>query len=541
MRHRQSFTIGTTSCWFLLIGLSAVRGEVPAVFLDQIGRLGDSDWMIGYEFQVNHDITLTELGKFDANRNGKLDDLTAPQVGVWDSSGELVVSTSIDLSAPDERGTFFSSITPTTLSPGSYVIGVQAFDEQEPYSQVGTVSTSAAVTWTQARRASSSEFGRPETTSRREAYFGPNFKIDQAIALYGPGERSVFQRDNNGIAQVPFRAVSSGDLDRVEARAIVMDGFSGQNTGWQALETRDGVVVGAVTVPEGGWYRIETRGVRGEEVIPGDTLERIGAGEVFVTAGQSNSSNWGSPAQQPSSDLVSAMTATRSWQHAKDPQPVADGSGGSPWPALGDLLVERLGVPVGFASVGWGGTSVGQWLPGASGPDREPLYNRLQDALEQLGPNGVRAVLWHQGESDAFEQTSPDTYADRLQTVISESRKDAGYDVPWSVALASFLPSQFSTPDAQAQIVEGQRMVIEADPLVFQGPLTDDLVGRDWRWDEIHFNAAGLNEHAERWAAVITTTIVPEPMTGNLSLTGLLLVLVARRFRNRRSSSAPNR
>lgn len=38
---------------------------------------------------------------------------------------------------------------------------------------------------------------------------------------------------------------------------------------------------------------------------------------------------------------------------------------------------------------------------------------------------------------------------------------------------------------------------------VFAGPLTDDLIGTDWRHDGIHFNDAGLKEHGRRWAAAI--------------------------------------
>jgi hypothetical protein len=525
------------SVFSLIAGLTLVQpsilpAAVPPVLLAEPGRLRDGDLMVGYRFSVTRDITLSALGKLDANGNGRLDDVLAPQIGVWDADDALIASTTIDLGALPDHGGFFGTIPPTRLQPGDYVIGVQAFAGQEPFDIDAQISTSGAIDWVEARRGRTSEFGLPGQRSGATAFFGPSFLIEEPVALFGPSERAVFQRDANGVARVPLSGLVGADVDRVEARALVMPGFTGRNTEWQTIGTANGQLVGDLELPAGGWYRIETRGYRGEEVLPGDTLERIGAGEVFVTAGQSNSANHGNPPQQTSSDLVSAMAANGVWQTANDPQPIATGGGGSPWPILGDLLVERLGVPVGFVSVGWGGTTVGQWLPGASGPDAEPLYDRLRDALQALGPNGARAVLWHQGESDALVATPAGVYAERLEELIESSRRDAQFDIEWGIALASFLPA--NSEASEQEILAGQLDVITADAFTFQGPETDDLVGPAWRWDDIHFNTAGLREHAGRWADIITARIVPEPAALHLAGSGLLLGMLRRRQTRRR-------
>ena len=54
---------------------------------------------------------------------------------------------------------------------------------------------------------------------------------------------------------------------------------------------------------------------------------------------------------------VAAFDGTK-WQIADDPQPGASGRMGSFMPALGDALVERFDVPVGFVTCGIGATSV---------------------------------------------------------------------------------------------------------------------------------------------------------------------------------------
>ena len=122
-------------------------------------------------------------------------------------------------------------------------------------------------------------------------------------------------------------------------------------------------------------------------------------------------------------------------------------------------------------------------------------------ALGEVGYEGARAILWHQGESDAAKDVSAVDYATQLQEVIDATRADAGWPVAWGVARAAFLPG-LSAQSIEA-IVAGQQQVIDQDALTFEGPTTEDLLGTQWRYDNVHFNLAGLAEHAKRWDAVI--------------------------------------
>ena len=74
------------------------------------------------------------------------------------------------------------------------------------------------------------------------------------------------------------------------------------------------------------------------------------------------------------------------WQLADDPQPgVADKSqGGSFWPAFGDAMYERYGVPIGVAATGFGGTSVNQWQPDGD------FFPWMMTRVYQLGPHGFQ-------------------------------------------------------------------------------------------------------------------------------------------------------
>ena len=318
------------------------------------------------------------------------------------------------------------------------------------------------------------------------------------LQIESPAPRSVWQRNADGRASVPIRIAAVGTPSRLEVRAKVREGFSGEESNWQEMsQAEDGSFEGRIRLV-GGWYDLEIRSMVGEEMTTSHRLERIGVGEVLVIAGQSNSANHGNTRLIPKDERVSALgLAPQDWRLAADPQPRATGNGGSPWPALGDMLAEHLDVPIGFASVGVGGTRVDQWLPQAA------LYPRLGATLEELrqaaGPEerALRAVLWHQGESDAAAATSAGVYALRLQMVIDRSRQDAGFNLPWGIAQVSFLPNVNAAQ--QAAIVEGQRKVVRDDPLVFAGANTDNLLGADWRYDNVHFNEQGLREHARLW------------------------------------------
>ena len=334
-----------------------------------------------------------------------------------------------------------------------------------------------------------------------------------SLSLSSPTERAVYQRNDENMANVPVKGTFTGAVTRIEARAVM--GLT--TTPWQVIDSEPsgGNFSGTLSVTGGGWYNVQVRAFSGPSEAYADKVNRVGVGEVFVTAGQSNSANFGAPPQNPN-DRVSALTSWSNgvWQHAIDPQPIANGSGGSPWPDFGDAMVAKWNVPIGLVSVGIGGTRVDEWLPGGS------LYPRLKSSLEFLGPNGTRAVLWHQGESDSIAGTSSATYASRLNAIIAQSRVDAGWDVPWGVAIASYHPDSSSAQEAQ--VAAGQQSVIADDPLVFKGAETDNFHNLGYLSDSVHFNDAGLQAHGQQWADAIEqtfslTAVASYPM-GDLNL-----------------------
>lgn len=338
------------------------------------------------------------------------------------------------------------------------------------------------------------------------------------IQLTSPLEHQVIQRSgkSRGTIAITGRGVAAGA--GIEARVV----GEKQNGEWRKLAAvfeGDGFHA-TLEAPAGGWFRVEVRTLDQGTVIAETAVERVGIGEVFVVAGQSNSANHGEEKLTAESGRVAAFDGKK-WELCKDPQPGASGGGGSFLPPLGDALAKRLDVPVGFIACGIGATSVREWLPkGATFPNPPTLVARVQqrpdgtweskgEAYDMLvgrmkaaGPAGFRAVLWHQGESDANQRDATRTlsgplYRESLESVIRESNRAIGWKAPWVVAQVSYHgPGDEASPEIRAA-----QASLWKDGIALEGPDSDALKG-DLREDGgkgIHFSGKGQRAHAAAW------------------------------------------
>ena len=327
--------------------------------------------------------------------------------------------------------------------------------------------------------------------------------LDQActapgISVSSPVNRQIVQRNMGNEAALSISGTFTGTGTEIQARAVAI-ASNGVDTGWITIDAAPtGGTYSATLDVTAGWYELDVRLLDGVSGVATHTVAKVGVGDIFVVAGQSNAGNFGESAQSADDDRVSYFAVgDGSWSHAVDPpsNPSGNpGSKGAPWPELGDLLAAADDVPIGFAPVADGGSSVQSWLPASS-----DNYPNLQTAVESFGTNGFRAVLWHQGEKDNVIDTTTSNYVSRLETVIASSRTDAGWNVPWLVALVSY------NSNTDQNIIDAQLQVSSHGVSVFVGAATDDMVGinpetgLDWRYDGVHFANAGLEEHALRW------------------------------------------
>ena len=165
------------------------------------------------------------------------------------------------------------------------------------------------------------------------------------------------------------------------------------------------------------------------------------------------------------------------------------------YPAFGDALTAITGLPVGVSPTGHTGTGVGAWRPEGD------LYPRLLARIRALGPGGLCAVLWHQGETDIDLQTSEEAYRQRLKRLVNQIRADAGWEVPWVVARASFpeLPRENPVRLAQAALCQ--------EGVVLPGPDSDPLNGAARDTTGVHFSAEGLRSLGGLWCEAVQSLL----------------------------------
>ncbi len=369
------------------------------------------------------------------------------------------------------------------------------------------------------------------------------------VSLTFPTSRVVFQRNNTNQANVPITGNCPANATRIEARLLVRAGQNGGATGWQIIDVApdNGSFQGILPNVTGGWYDLEVKAFDAGTEVGTIQVERVGVGEVFVTAGQSNSWGGSFTLGQATDDRVSIVN---SWSGITNPgvfdesqlpltfshanlglDGMAGMAPGAPvfmWGALGDRLTQRLGVPVLFFGASYPGSRSTDWFEAVSGAEaahngdyqKNAPYRGLGATLAHyLKRTGMRAVLWHQGESDNYYRTYAD-YVSQIGAVIAKSRAQSGFDnLSWVVSRVSYFPpfpnSVYVNHETDANVIAAQNF-LASQPNNWPGPATDTMIYPDYRVADaphIHFGNDDCTALADVWSAALSadffTTVQP--------------------------------
>lgn len=326
-------------------------------------------------------------------------------------------------------------------------------------------------------------------------------KDKSVVAWNLPVDNQIIQRESsgNGKVQIQFSGGADGNVvvklqsenNRIKRELTVpLVGGNGQGA--------------FVDIPP-GMYVLATEASGKKE------SRRIGVGDVYIVAGQSNALSYFAGHAWPRSDTnkVSAnMAAGMDMQTGnalsvkRYPDldhffmPVKKGrlTTSVCWFACGDMLVRNFGVPIGFVNVAVGGSNSSQWLPGGKN------FALLAEAATRYP---CRAVLWVQGESDVRNLSQEKSY-ENLVRIISETQKIT--KAPWVVALTS---CRVDSPGSEAPVRQAQKQVISSK-LALQGPDTDTLryVPGYTIVDGLELVGPGLDQYGKMWYEVLKRYIV---------------------------------
>jgi len=380
------------------------------------------------------------------------------------------------------------------------------------------------------------------------------------VTVTFPSDRVVFQRSNANTAAVIIAGYFSGCVDRVEARFVPRNAGQGAEYplggGWAVIQNNPtgGNFYGALTVT-GGWYTLQVRTILDNNQVASNSVEHVGIGEVFVVAGQSNATGGDSNANGPGAtdDRVNSVnfqnlnannqSGIAPYKEIQLPCPEfvhldADtktspfGNYAWCWGAFGDKLVKKLNVPVMIFNAGWSSTGIKNWQQtinpdgittsefGYTFPAGLP-FGHLRIALNNyIAQLGVRAVLWHQGETDNFSNRTQSDYLKDIREVIQASRDLSGKsNLAWVVSRVSRFTVDGSSRIWQP-VIDAQNDVIgigsQGDdpnyklPNVFEGPATDDFWDTNYRSDQVHFSGEGLIHLAGWWTDKINNNFIQQ-------------------------------
>jgi len=235
----------------------------------------------------------------------------------------------------------------------------------------------------------------------------------------GAEDWQIFQQNDKGVADIRLHGRWAGDGARGGYARLMREDTNAPvaaHLDWTALKLKpDGTWQGVLkNVPAGGLYRLETHLYTSdcgafEWSKRGDMRHCLGVGDLWVIAGQSNSSGYGRGTCYDPPELgVHLFNNRMQWALATHPMNESTGTmhlanredvngAHSPWLHWARRVKQEMGYPVGLVQAALGGSPLVLWSPAE--PGDHPLYELMLQVVAAVGGK-VRGVLWYQGESD---------------------------------------------------------------------------------------------------------------------------------------------
>ena len=244
-----------------------------------------------------------------------------------------------------------------------------------------------------------------------------------SLAVTGFEEGRIFQRRGRS-ADIVVSGTYTGLPHAIEAR-VVKHRTLDEIVPWTVIDDspHSGIFVGVLPdVPQGGWYNVHVRDSR-NHTIASEGSHRWGVGTLVACLGQSNMKEWFYTGTALKAHSLLRKHTAQGW--------AALGQTGNGAIAFGNMIIERLDIPVGLLDYSKNGSGLreeadwgtGYWEDTTSGS----IYDRFLTGLSKAG-GAVEFVVWVQGEADAARRTvTEEEYRRSLESFITHQvRTDVG-------------------------------------------------------------------------------------------------------------------
>jgi hypothetical protein len=170
--------------------------------------------------------------------------------------------------------------------------------------------------------------------------------------------------------------------------------------------------------------------------------------QLFILAGQSNMAGRGQIDDEGRTPKprVYALNKDSQWQPAVDPlhwdKP---GAGVGIGKTFGEIIAAgNPGISVGLVPTACGGSPISTWMPGQrwAQTNSNPWDDAIARAKRAMQDGTLKAILWHQGESDATAKDAP-LYEKRLEDLITRFRTELNApDLPFIIGQLGRFPGK---------------------------------------------------------------------------------------------------
>lgn len=109
------------------------------------------------------------------------------------------------------------------------------------------------------------------------------------LIISNPVNNQIFQRDENGFANIAITAYAHFPYSRIEVRLIPDQNniHNEKEYSFSSDQIKQGFLYTSLQA-ETGWYRLQITGYGDKEIVDSASVARVGIGEVFLVTGNSN-------------------------------------------------------------------------------------------------------------------------------------------------------------------------------------------------------------------------------------------------------------
>lgn len=223
---------------------------------------------------------------------------------------------------------------------------------------------------------------------------------------------------------------------------------------------------------------------------------------LFLLAGQSNMAGRGhvrdlTPAEAAPDPRILVLNTELAWQPAVDPLHWDKREAGvGPGKFFARLVATKSpGITVGLIPTACGKSSITAWAPGqfSAATKSHPYDDALVRARRAMQDGTLKAILWHQGESDSSPQNAP-LYEKRLAELITRFRTDLNSpELPFIIGQLG----QFKPWNAHQAEVDRAHQAVAAKMKNVRYVSSEKLVSTG---DNLHFNTGSYRVFSQRYA-----------------------------------------